>query len=258
MEKKMRGNATRMTAVLGAGALTTCLATPALASPGGHGRGQQGASGNHGSGSHGSGSQGLMSEGSGSQGIGIGRLSGLDLTWDQMTAVHRALVEARSTMQVTARSAAIAALLSAGTIDAAQAKALAGANGRSAMRALLASGTVTMAQVKALKEAMKTAGATDRATASLAALKALVSEGIISESQLNAILARLGLMGGASVTLPPVQGQGSAVSRPGRGEGASHGNSGLHGQGALGDDDDQGENDDENEDQDEMTSRAAS
>lgn len=257
MEKKMRGNATRMTAVLGAVALMTCLATPALASPGGHGRGQQGASGNQGSVS-----QGLMSEGSGSQGIGIGRLSGLDLTWDQMTAVHRALVEARSTMQMTARSAAIAALLSAGTIDAAQAKALAVANGRSAMRALLASGMVTMAQVKALKDAMKMAGATDRATASLAALKALVTEGIISESQLNAILARLGLTGAPSASLPPVQGQGSTVSGLGRDEGASHGISGHHGYGALGDDDDQGENDDENddenEDQDEMTSRTAS
>ena len=247
----MKRNATRMTAVLGAVALTTCLATPALAGPGGHGRGQ-GAQGNHGSGS-----PGLMSEGSGSQGIGIGRLSGLDLTWDQMTAVHRALVEARSTMQMTARTAAIAALLGAGTIDSAQAKALAGATGRSALQALLSSGTITWEQMKALKAAMKTAWAADRTAANLAALKALAAAVVITSAQVHSIMARLSMTGAPSQPLQLTQGQGSTVPGPGHGEGAHHGNFGQYGYGALGDDgddDDQGEN----EDQDEMASTAAS
>ncbi len=248
----MRRNATRMTAVVGAVALTTCLATPALASPGGNGRGQHGAAGQNGAGS-----QGLMSEGSGSQGIGIGRLSGLDLTRDQKTAVHRALVEARSTLQITARSAAIAALLSAGTIDAAQAKALGEANGRSAMRALLASGTVTLAQMKALKDAVKTAGSADRAAATLAALKALATAGTITADQVNVIMERLSMTGASSATQQPTSGQGSMVSGHGRGEGASHGNSGHQGQGAL-DDDDRGDDDDQRENDDEQRSPAAS
>jgi hypothetical protein len=231
-----------MTAVLGAVALTTCLAAPALASPGGNGRGQHG---------------------SASQGIGVGRLAGLDLSWEQMTAVHRALVEARSTLQLSNRSAAISSLLSAGTIDAAQAKALAGANGRSAIRALLASGTVTLAQVKALKDAMRTAGATDRAAASLAALNALAAAGTITPAQVTAIMERLamtGASGQAQPTTPTTQAQGTQVPGYGRGEGAGHGNSGHHGLGYLGgsvsDDDDQGE--DENENENETRSAAAS
>ena len=222
----MKRNATRMTAVLGAVALTTCLAGPALASPGGNGRGQHG---------------------SASQGIGVGRLAGLDLSWEQMTAVHRALVEARSTLQLSNRSAAISSLLAAGTIDAAQAKALAGANGRSAIRALVASETVTVAQVKALEDAMRTAGATDRAAASIAALNALAAAGTITPAQVTAIMERLAMTGASGQAQPTTQAQGTQVPGYGRGEGAGHGNSGHHGLGSLGgsvsdeDDDDQRE-----------------
>ena len=228
----MRRNATRMTAVLGAVALTTCLAGPALASPGGNGRGQHG---------------------SVSQGIGVGRLAGLDLSWEQMTAVHRALVEARSTLRLSIRSAAISALLAAGTIDAAQAKALAGANGRSAIRALLASGMVTVAQVKALEEAMRTAGATDRATASLAALNALAAAGTITPAQVTTIMERLAVTGASGQAQSTTQDQGIQVPEYGRGEGVGHGNPGHHGLGSLDgsvsdeDDDDQGETEIENE-----------
>ena len=232
MEKTMKRNATRMTAVLGAVALTTCLAGPALASPGGNGRGQHG---------------------SASQGIGVGRLAGLDLSWEQMTAVHRALVEARSTLQLSNRSAAISSLLAAGTIDAAQAKALAGANGRSAIRALVASETVTVAQVKALEDAMRTAGATDRAAASIAALNALAAAGTITPAQVTAIMERLAMTGASGQARPTTQAQGTQVPGYGRGEGAGHGDSGHHGLGSLGgsvsdeDDDDQGETEIENE-----------
>ncbi len=222
----MKRNATRMTTVLGAVALTTCLAGPALASPGGNGRGQHG---------------------SASQGIGVGRLAGLDLSWEQMTAVHRALVEARSSLQLSNQSAAISSLLAAGTIDAAQAKALAGANGRSAIRALLASGTVTVAQVKALEDAMRTAGVADRAAASTTALNALAAAGTITPAQVTAIMERLAMTGASGQAQPTMQAQGTQVPGYGRGEGAGHGNSGHHGLGSLGgsvsdeDDEDQGE-----------------
>jgi Spy/CpxP family protein refolding chaperone len=243
----MRKNATRMTAVLGAVALTTSLAAPALASPGGNGTGGRG-----------SGQQTAAS-----QGIGVGRLAGLDLSWEQMTAVHRALVEARSTAQMTDRSAAIASLLAAGTIDAAQAKALAGATGRSAMRALLASGAVTIVQIKALKNAMRTAAAADRAAASLAALNTLAAAGTITGAQVTAIMDRLAMTGASRPAEPTTQApgtqapgtqvQGTQLPGYGRGEGAGHGNSGHQGlgpmSGSVGDDDDRGgdESDDMNE-----------
>ena len=131
------------------------------------------------------------------------------------------------------------------------------------MQALLASGTVTRAQMKALKDAMKTAGAADRAAASLAALKALAAAGTITTEQLTLIMGRLSMTSVPGVSQQTTQGQGSTVTGNGRGDGATHGNSGQHGQSGLSDDDDdQGEDQDEDQneddDQDEMPSSAAS
>lgn len=233
MGKNMRRNATRVTALVGAVALMTGLAAPALASPGGSGKGQQMSSSHRGPGVADNGAQG-----SGGQGIGIGRLSGLDLTPQQITAVHRALVEARATMQMSGRAEAIAALLKAQTINEAQAKALTGAVGRSAMRALIAAGTITRAQARALQAAMVPIGAPDRTAANLAALNALVVAGVIDAQDVTNIMARLS--GAEAPGQGTSQGPGmeegpeSEGSGNGHGQGSTHSNSGGQGQGALG------------------------
>ncbi|CAB5000810.1 unannotated protein [freshwater metagenome] len=110
-----------------------------------------------------------------------------------------------------------------------------------------------MAQVKALVDAMRTAGATDRAAASIAALNALAADGTITPGQVTAIMERLAMTGASGQAQPTTQAQGTQVPGYGRGEGAGHGNSGHHGLGSVGgsvsdeDDDDQRETEIENE-----------
>jgi hypothetical protein len=233
MGTNMSRNATRVTALVGAVALMTALAAPALAGPGGSGKGQQSASSHRGPGVAETGAHG-----SGGQGIGIGRLIGLDLTPQQITAVHRALVEARSTMQMSGRAEAIAVLLKAQTINEAQAKALTGAVGRSAMRALIAVGIITRAQARALQAAMVPIGAPDRTAANLAALNALVVAAVIDADDVMNIMARLSSTEASSQGISQGQGrpQGpeSEGSGHGHGQGSTHSNSGGHDQGTLG------------------------
>ena len=240
MGTNMSRNATRVTSLVGAVVLMTALAAPALAGPGGggSGKGQQSTSSHRGPGVLEAGATEAGAEGSGGHGIGIGRLSGLDLTPQQITAVHRALVEARATMQMSGRAVAIAALLKAQTINETQAKALAGAVGRSAIRGLIALGTITRAQARALKAAMAPIGAPDRSAANLAALNALVGAAVIDADDVTNIMARLSSNEASSQGISQGQGkpQGpeSEESGHGHGQGSAHSNSGGHDQDTLG------------------------
>jgi competence protein ComGC len=108
------------------------------------------------------------------------------LTEVQATAVRDAM---RASKEVQ-KDAAIAALVTAGTITQTQADALEAAEGdRGAMRALIADGTFTKAEVQELRTAIKSNKAQDRDAQFDAVLSKLVSNGTITQGQADAIKA---------------------------------------------------------------------
>jgi competence protein ComGC len=108
------------------------------------------------------------------------------LTEVQATAVKDAM---RASKEVQ-KDAAIAALVTAGTITQTQADALEAAEGdRGAMRALIADGTFTMEQAQALRAAKQANKSENRDAQRDAVLSTLVSNGTITQAQAEAIKA---------------------------------------------------------------------
>jgi competence protein ComGC len=116
------------------------------------------------------------------------------LTQDQATAVRDAIRAARDAMRAaheTQKDAALAALVTAGTITKTQADALEAAEGdRGAMRALVSNGTFTMAQAQAVREAMKANKSENRDAQRDAVLSKLVANSTITQAQADAIKAK--------------------------------------------------------------------
>jgi competence protein ComGC len=109
------------------------------------------------------------------------------LTQDQASAVRDAMRAAHETR----KDAALAALVTAGTITKTQADALEAAEGdRGAMRALVSNGTFTMAQAQAVREAVKANKSENRDAQRDAVLSKLVANSTITQAQADAIKAK--------------------------------------------------------------------
>jgi hypothetical protein len=109
------------------------------------------------------------------------------LTQAQASAVRDAMRAAHETQ----KDAALAALVTAGTITKTQADALEAAEGdRGAMRALVSNGTFTMAQAQAVREAMKANKSENRDAQRDAVLSKLVANSTITQAQADAIKAK--------------------------------------------------------------------
>jgi len=119
-------------------------------------------------------------------GLGSSLVTNGTLTEAQLTAVKDAMRASHEAQ----KDAAIAALVTAGTITQTQADALEAAEGdRGAMRALITNGTFTMAQAQALRDAMKANKSEDRDALRDSVLSTLVANSTITQAQADAIKA---------------------------------------------------------------------
>ena len=119
-------------------------------------------------------------------GLGSSLVTNGTLTEAQLTAVKDAMRAAHEAQ----KDAAVAALVSAGTITQTQADALEVAEGdRGAMRALIADGTFTMEQAQALRAAKQANKTENRDAVRDAVLSTLVANATITQAQADAIKA---------------------------------------------------------------------